>query len=111
MNTDKSIVGERTDEQAIEDGALIPLYLLPGLGPVNRVTRAVFVHFVGDKAFEPMPLIEMAKALKPLIAAIRAMLAISPDRDGWRTGPYRDKRLWLVPNEVGGLTLMFPEEC
>ena len=34
-----------------------------------------------------------------------AMLAIEPD-DGWRTGDYQGKRLWLIPNEVGGLTLL-----
>jgi len=28
--------------------------------------------------------------------------------DGWRD--YQGKRLWLIPNEVGGLTLMFQED-
>ena len=95
------IIDEYTDEQAIEDGVLVPLYLLPGVGPVNRVTRAVWVHFLGEKK---------PKTLEPLLGAIRAMLALSPDRDGWRMGTIQDKRLWLVPNEVGGSTLMFPDD-
>jgi len=41
--------------------------------------------------------------------AIRAMLQIKSN-DGWRTGDYQGKRLWLIPNELGGLTLMFPED-
>lgn len=107
MAEDWEVISTYTDEQAVEDGVLVPL---AGLGPVNRVTRAVFAHFVGEAAFKPMPVIEMPKVLEPLMAAIRAMLKIPPDRDGWRTGDYQGKRLWLVPNEVGGLTLMFPED-
>lgn len=78
---------------------------------MNRATRAVFVQFVGEKvAFEPMPVIEMPKVLEPLMVAIRAMLAIPPDANSWRTGTHQDKLLWLIPNEIGGLTLMFPED-
>jgi hypothetical protein len=47
--------------------------------------------------------------ITPLMAAIDFMLTIAPD-DGWRTGEYQGKRLWLIPNEVGGVTVMFPED-
>ena len=47
--------------------------------------------------------------ISPLLNAIRAMLEIPPD-DGWRVGTYANKKLWLIPNEVRGLTLMFPED-
>ncbi len=107
MADEWDVISTYSDEQAVDDGTLIPLY---GLGPVNRVTRAVFAHFVGEAAFEPTPVIEMPKAMEPLIAAIREMLKITPDHDGWRTGDYGNKRLWVVPNECGGLTLMFPED-
>jgi hypothetical protein len=107
MADEWEVISTYTDDQAVDDGVLVPLY---GLGPVNRVTRAVFAHFVGEEAFEPKPVIEMPRAMEPLIAAIRAMLKIPSDGDGWRTGEYGGKRLWLVPNEVGGLTLMFPED-
>lgn len=107
MADEWEVISTYTDEQAVDDVVLIPLY---GLGPVNRVTRAVFAHFLGDAAFKPVPVIEMPKALEPLMAAVRAMLKIPPDGDGWRTGEYIGKRLWLVPNEVAALTLMFPED-
>ncbi len=42
--------------------------------------------------------------------AIRAMLKIEPDQDGWRTGAHEGKKLRLLPNEVGGLTLLFPDD-
>jgi len=111
MAEDEPVIVEYTDQQAIEDGVLVPLLMVPGIGRVNRVTRAVLVHFVGEKAaFGSMPFIELVTALKPLVSAICAMLEIPPDQDGWRTGTYQGKKLWLVPNEVGGLTLMFPED-
>lgn len=46
----------------------------------------------------------------PVTAAIRAVLGVAPDEDGWRKITYEGKELWLVPNEVRGLTLMFPED-
>ena len=45
-----------------------------------------------------------------LLRAIRVMLEVKPDEDGWLCGTYEGKELWLVPNEVKGLTLMFPED-
>ncbi len=45
--------------------------------------------------------------------AIRYMLTVEVD-GGSRTANYRgkalSKALWLLPNEVGGFTLMFPED-
>jgi hypothetical protein len=107
MSEDPEVISTYSDRQAVEDGVLIPM---AGLGPVNRVTRAVFAHFVGEAAFEPTEAIDIPKALEPLTAAICAMLSVPFDKDGWRTGDYDGRRLWLVPNEVGGLTLMFPED-
>jgi hypothetical protein len=91
-----------TDAQALDEGVLV---VVPGEGGVNRVTRAVFDHFAkqtGDPALGEFD-------LSPLQTAITAILAIVPD-DGWRIGTHEGKTLWLIPNEVGGLTLMFPED-
>src|SRR5205814_3658876 len=91
-----------SDKEAIEDGILVAI---PGDGGVNRVTRAVFDEFVtpiGDPRHKVLN-------LTPLMDAIRAMLTIEPD-DGWRIGTYQETELWLIPNEVGGLTLMFPDD-
>jgi hypothetical protein len=38
------------------------------------------------------------------------MLKVEPDEDAWRTGAYEGKELWLLPNEVGGFTLLFPDD-
>ena len=91
-----------TDQQALEDGILVAI---PGDGGVNRVTRAAFDYFVIP---EDDPAQEVSNITPPM-DAIRAMLQIAPD-DGWRVGEYRGRDLWLIPNEVGGLTLLFPED-
>jgi hypothetical protein len=48
--------------------------------------------------------------ITPLRGVVQTMLAVEADADGWRVGAYEGKPLWLVPNEVSGLTLMFPED-
>src|SRR5713226_4687434 len=91
-----------TDAQALDDGVLVAV---PGEGGVNRVTRTVFDRFAkasGDASSDTFD-------LTPLLDAIRAMLCINP-RDEWRVGEHQGTTLWLIPNEVGGLTLMFPED-
>ena len=118
MAEDWNVVSTYSDEQAVEDGVLVSVEGLvrvhglyrPSGRRINRVTRAVFAYFTGKLADESAPVVELILRLQPLIEAIRAMIAISPDEDGWVTGQYQGKKLWLVPNEVGGLTLMFPED-
>jgi hypothetical protein len=91
-----------TDEEAVADGVLVPI---TADGDVNRITRAVFDRFakpIGDPR-------ACVFDVTPLMDVIRALLAVEPDR-GWRTGTYHGWELWLIPNEVGGLTLMFPED-
>ena len=93
-----------TDQQALQDGVLVAV---PGDGGVNRVTRAMFDHFT--EALGTSPITGTVTNIGPLMDAIRDMLQINPI-DGWRTGTYEGKALWLIPNELGGLTLMFPED-
>ena len=91
-----------TNSQAVEDGILVPVTGEPG---TNRVTRAVLDQFtksIGDKSLR-------ITDITALMAAIRFMHRLTPD-NGWRAGIYQGKKLWLIPNEVGGLTLMFPED-
>ncbi len=92
----ENVIFSYTDTQALADGVLVSL----DWTPVNRITRAVFDHFA--------PLMEFRG--RGLRGAIITMLALKPDEDGWRCGSYEGKELWLVPNEVDGLTLMFPED-
>ena len=97
-----NVIFEYTDRQAVEDGVLVSVN---GPGKVNRVTRAVF-----DRFTEEMDNNGLATDITVLMTVIRAIADIDPDEDGWRTGKYVDRDLWLVPNEVGGFTLMFPSD-
>jgi hypothetical protein len=105
MNNEPFVIDEYTDKQALEDGVLVSV---PGEGKVNRVTRAVFDHFT--KPMGSSPETGEVTDITPLQDAIRAMLKIEPDADTWRTGTYEGKEMWLIPNEVEGLTLLFPDD-
>jgi hypothetical protein len=100
----ENVIFSYTDMEALMDGVLVSVKM----PPVNRVTRAVFDDFAEDLGGPNNP--GMQWDLGPLHCAITAILAARADSDGWRSGSYQGKKLWLVPNEVGGLTLMFPED-
>ena len=100
----ENIISSYTDAEALEDGVLVAM----GALPVNRVTRAVFDHFTHPMGSSPATGVVID--ITPLRGVIQAMLAVEGDADGWRVGAYANKELWLVPNEVSGLTLMFPED-
>ena len=98
-----NVISAYTDADALADGVLVQI----SAAPVNRVTRAVFDHFASPLGSSPVT--GQVTDIGPLLEAIRAMLAVKED-DGLRCGTYQGKKLWLVPNEVDGLTLMFPED-
>ena len=100
----ENVIVSYTDAQALEDGVLVALDALP----VNRVTRAVFDHFT--RPIGSSPLTSVVIDITTLREAIQRMLTVEADADGWRVGAHAGKELWLVPNEVSGLTLMFPED-
>jgi hypothetical protein len=105
MTQEPNVIFAYTDQQAVEDGVLVPV---SGPSGVNRVTRAVFDYFT--RAIGTSPITGAVTDISSLMEAIRMMVALAPDGGGWRTGAYLGKKLWLVPNEIGGLTLMFPED-
>jgi hypothetical protein len=105
MQKEPFVISEYTDQQALEDGVLVSV---SGEGKVNRVTRAVFDHFT--KPMGSSPATSQVTDITWLQKAIRALLKVEPDQDAWRTGTYVGKELWLIPNEVGGLTLLFPDD-
>src|SRR5262245_40716761 len=104
MTDDTQVISRYTDGEALEDGALVEIH---GEAKVNRVTRAVFDHFV--EAIGSSSLTGPVLDITPLKEVIRSVLKVPPDEDGWRTLDYQGKTLWLVPNEVRGLTLKFPD--
>jgi len=100
----ENIISRYTDAHALEDGVLVAMDDLQ----VNRVTRAVFDHFT--RPMGSSPLTGVVIDITPLGGVIQTILAVEADAGGWRVGAYAGKELWLVPNEVSGLTLMFPED-
>ena len=100
----ENIIYSYTDAQALEDGVLVAW----DTPPVNRVTRAVFDHFTHPMGSSPLA--SVVFDITSLRRVVHTMLAVEADADGWRVGAYVNKALWLVPNEVSGLTLMFPED-
>ena len=100
----ENVIFAYTDAEAVRDGVLVAIRH----GPVNRVTRAVFDHFTASMGSSPAtgPVTDVSR----LMRAVATMLELEADGDGWRTGSCDGKTLWLTPNEVGGLTLMFPED-
>jgi hypothetical protein len=100
----ENIIVSYTDAQALEDSVLVAW----DTPPVNRVTRAVFDHFT--RSMGSSKITGVVIDITPLRRVVQTMLAVEADADGWRVGAYVGKALWLVPNEVSGLTLMFPED-
>ena len=100
----QNVISSYTDAEAVEDGVLVAWDDLQ----VNRVTRAVFDHFTHPMGSSPLT--GVVTDITPLRKVILTMLAVEADADGWRVGADEGKDLWLVPNEVSGLTLMFPED-
>ena len=104
MDQEPEVISRYTDAQALEDGVLVAV----PFAPVNRITRMAFDYFARPMGTSPVtgPVIDIT----PVRKVIEAMLAVEADEGGWRSGTYEGKDLWLIPNEVKGLTLMFPED-
>lgn len=120
---DMDYIDVHTTDKAIEDGLLVRLDRLvsrPYL-PVTRegklitiVTRTVFDAFAKPEenkyliAFDRKRL-EPAYGISEVVAAAKAA-AQGEEHDGMYLGHYKGRRLYLMPNETGTMTLMFPED-
>ena len=100
----QEVIGSYTDQQALNDGVLVDIRR----GSLNRVTRAVFDAFT-EPMGDPRP-IQPVTDVTRLMGVIDTMLRVEPDSEGWRTATVEGKELWMVPNEVNGLTLLFPDD-
>jgi hypothetical protein len=98
------VVDSYTDAEALEDGFLVAIDRIP----VNRATRAVFDHFTTP--MDGSTGVSAVTDVTRLMQAVESMLKLEPDGHGWRTGTFEGEKLWLIPNEVRGLTLMFPSD-
>lgn len=88
-----------TDAQGIADGHLVPI----PFGPFARVTRRVWDAYADREKRPDQALIGLRR-----LWALAASLPAEPD--GSRILRQSDQSVWLVPNELGGLTLMFPDD-
>ncbi|MFC1521871.1 hypothetical protein ACFL6Y_05635 [Elusimicrobiota bacterium] len=107
---DAEIISCYRDKEAVEDGILIDLEqhwhrtLLPqapnGL-IVNRCTGAVFHAFTHTHEDGTLDCERLWKAM---------LASMEREDEGWFKGNFEDRDLWLLPNEVNGVTLMLPED-
>jgi len=93
------IVDAYTDEQAVEDGLLIPIQF----GSINRVTRAVLHEFAQeDKSLE---------SFNEFVEAVMKEFESQRDkRNDWFYSIEIDGRNYFVVENGSGFTLMKPED-
>ncbi len=87
------------ESRAIADGYLVPV----PFGLFARVTRQVWDVYA-DRAGGADRTLEALRQTWSLVAAQHA------ERNGMRILRQFGRSVWLVPNELGGLTLMFPDD-
>jgi len=94
------------DADAVEDGVLVKWDDVR----INRVTRALFDRFTRGMG-------KVMIDITPLRRLLDEVLARGKRDDGWVTldvpaplGGPDGCTVWLVPNEVGSLTAMLPED-
>ena len=108
------VISSYTDRQAVEDGFLVELHMPAFFRelPINRMTR----HLFDDLA----PFLEaeaslfngdLSRALASILRTKCTFAQGDPGNNGEIGDIYRiPPNLWLVRNEVGGWTLMYPED-
>jgi hypothetical protein len=125
MNSDfgDNVVFRYTDQQAVDDGVLV------AVAPKDRVSRAAWEYLASNSPDQDREVRDKhATAFVLGLIANRgkdARRVYEQNTDGgiyqvWihidGAGIYafanqgQGKRMWLMPNEQGGLTLMFPED-
>lgn len=97
-------VSTYTDAQAVEDGVLASLDGVRGQN--NRVTRALWDELSATFGGGALEIIDLTR----ILALWDTMEALEPDQDGWRVRQIDGRTYWMVPNEIGGLTLMNPSD-
>src|SRR5207253_316726 len=108
------VIDSYTDAQGLEDGFLVELYMPARFQefPINRMTR----HLFDD--LEPFVAAEASLFHGDVSQALASILRTKcsfAQGDPGNTGEIGDiytipPKLWLVRNEVGGWTAMYPED-
>jgi hypothetical protein len=108
------VISSYTDAEAVEDGFLVEL-------PRGVAFRGLFVNRMTRHLFDELePFVEAEKSLfngdfdRALASILRTKCSFAqgdPENTGEIGDIYRiPPNLWLVRNEVGGFTLMYPED-
>ena len=95
------VISSYSDQEAVDDGVVV---VVTAEGRVNRVTAAVF-----DRYTEQLGGGVVTDCTKLLGEVIPFMVAQPMYRE-WRVAEWEKEKLWLLPNEVDGYTLMFPAD-
>ena len=98
-----NVIFAYTDEQAVADGVLVDTAQLMSHLGIHRVTRAVWDEFVVDMGKG------LVQDVTKLLRIAEKVKAVKPE-DGWYIYKENGCALWCIPNELGSLTLMFPED-
>lgn len=109
------IISEYTDNEAIEDGCILPL-----LGN-HRITRNAYEELKShyqDKGYSDYKNNEFILFFGNEVLVLSGFAIRNFNNGGilktdynFKVGNYKhSKVLWLIPNELGGVTLMKPED-
>jgi len=116
------VISTYSDAEALEDGTLVDISgrLDPGSSlnvPNARATVGIFSAFAElarrRADIKPEDVDGTARLACQLL--YRAIMRKPADEDGWRKTEARSDgesigEVWLIPNELGGLTLMLPSD-
>ena len=97
------VIFSYTDQQALEDGVLYNVSSLSMHG-INRVTNSVYAFLGGFDQSD-----DLAAQYRDLEDAAKSAFERSADKELVEFR-YRDQRFWMMDNETGARTIMFPED-
>ncbi len=111
---EEAIVYSYTDEDAIEDGVLVDVHSMAPF-PINRATRALWDEFTRPLGKLPdslgaSPITDATRFLQ-LAELVARKISAGELVEGWVViEDYEGRKIWAMPNEVSGWTMMFPED-
>ena len=97
---DAKVIDVYTDEQAVDDGVLIPVEF----GEISRVTRAVLDDFERDGRINADKFFKFMKTAKEQLEAQRK------EKDDWFYSATIEGRKYFICENGNGFTLMKPED-
>jgi len=97
---DAEIIDVYTDEQAVDDGVLIPVES----GSINRITRTILEDFKGENAVE-----EFLAVLSEAAKKLKENAKRNPD-EWFHSIEIAGRKYFICLNCSSGFTLMKPED-